>query len=212
MHAWIQHGKLGVMRRQLAFAFFCGVTLIAGGQAVAQAGGNASPGGSVAKPTAPAKAQGEPGKAPEVTIAGNFGQWALVCGKEKDKEGREPCSLVQALVQRESQKLVFRVTVAYGPQGNLVLRIDGPTGVALQKGLEFSPDAIKIYRMSYQACVPQQCSALLVMPDDLKQELTKSQKGTITVYALNGQAVQAVAELTGFSDGLAALDKRRPKP
>jgi len=169
MHAWIQHEKLGVMRRQLAFAFFCGVTLIAGGQAVAQAGGNASPGGSVAKPTAPAKAQGEPGKAPEVTIAGNFGQWALVCGKEKDKEGREPCSLVQALVQRESQKLVFRVTVAYGPQGNLVLRIDGPTGVALQKGLEFSPDAIKIYRMSYQACVPQQCSALLVVPDDLKQ-------------------------------------------
>jgi invasion protein IalB len=153
-----------------------------------------------------------PAKAPEVTIAGNFGQWALVCGKEKDKEGREPCSLVQALVQRESQKLVFRVTVAYGPQGNLVLRIDGPTGVALQKGLEFSPDAIKIYRMSYQACVPQQCSALLVMPDDLKQELTKSQKGTITVYALNGQGVQAVAELTGFSDGLAALDKRRPKP
>jgi invasion protein IalB len=153
-----------------------------------------------------------PAKAPEVTIAGNFSQWALVCGKEKDKEGREPCSLVQALVQRESQKLVFRVTVAYGPQGNLVLRIDGPTGVALQKGLEFSPDAIKIYRMSYQACVPQQCSALLVMPDDLKQELTKSQKGTITVYALNGQGVQAVAELTGFSDGLAALDKRRPKP
>jgi hypothetical protein len=66
--------------------------------------------------------------------------------------------------------------------------------------------------MPYQACVPQQCSALLVMPDDLKQELTKSQKGTITVYALNGQGVQAVAELTGFSDGLAALDKRRPKP
>ena len=139
MHAWIQHEKLGVMRRQLAFAFFCGVTLIAGGQAVAQAGGNASPGGSVAKPTAPAKAQGEPGKAPEVTIAGNFGQWALVCGKEKDKEGREPCSLVQALVQRESQKLVFRVTVAYGPQGNLVLRIDGPTGLALQKGPNSRP-------------------------------------------------------------------------
>jgi hypothetical protein len=27
----------------------------------------------VAKPAAPAKAQGEPGKAPEVTVAGNFG-------------------------------------------------------------------------------------------------------------------------------------------
>ena len=97
MHAWIQQERFGVMRRQLAFAFFCGVTLMAGGQAVAQAGGNPSPAGSVAKPSAPTKTQGEPAKAPEVTIAGN-----------------EPCSLVQALVQRESQKLVFRVTVAYG--------------------------------------------------------------------------------------------------
>jgi hypothetical protein len=25
-------------------------------------------------------------------VAGNFGQWALVCGKDKD--GKEPCSLV----------------------------------------------------------------------------------------------------------------------
>ena len=58
---------------------------MAGGQAVGQAGGNPSPAGSVAKPSAPTKTQGEPAKAPEVTIAGNFGQWALVCGKEKDK-------------------------------------------------------------------------------------------------------------------------------
>jgi invasion protein IalB len=119
---------------------------------------------------------------------------------------------VQALVQKETQKLVFRVTVACGPKGNLVLRIDSPTGVALQKGLEFSPDAVKIYRLPFQACIAQGCSALLVMPDELKQELGKSAKGTITVYALNGQAVQAVAELAGFADGLAALDKRRAKP
>jgi invasion protein IalB len=202
-----------MMRWRLALTLICGLAFIAGGLALAQTGGNPPPGGSVAKPATPAapaasaKAPGEPGKPPEVTVAGNFGQWALVCGKDV----KEPCSLVQALVQRESNKLVFRVTVAYGPKGNLVLRIDGPTGVALQKGLEFSPDAVKVYRMPYQACVPQQCSALLVMPDDLKTELTKSQKGTITVYALNGQAVQAVAQLNGFSDGLAALDKRKPK-
>jgi invasion protein IalB len=200
-----------MMRRRLALTLVSGLALIAGGLALAQTGGNVAPGGSVAKPAAPAKPQGEPAKQPEMTVAGNFGQWALICGKDKDKDGKEPCSLVQALVQRESNKLVFRVTVAYGPKGNLVLRIDGPTGVALQKGLEFSPDAVKVYRMPYQACVPQQCSAVLLVPDDLKQELAKSQKGTITVYALNGQALQAVAQLTGFSDGLAALDKRQPK-
>jgi invasion protein IalB len=70
----------------------------------------------------------------------------LICGKDKDKDGKEPFSLAQALIEYESQT-VFRLTVAYGPKGNLVLRVDGPTGVALQKGLEFSPDAVKIYRL-----------------------------------------------------------------
>ena len=181
----------------------------------AQAGGAAAPGGAVPKPAAApdaaktAKAAPDAPKPPAAKIAGNFGQWALVCGEVKDETGKEPCSLVQALIEHDSQKLVFRVTVAYGPKGKLVLRIDSPTGVALQKGLEFSPDAVKIYRMPFQTCLAQGCSALLVMADDLKQDLQKSQKGTITVYALNGQAVQAVTELTGFTDGLAALDKRR---
>ena len=107
---------------------------------------------------------------------------------------------------------MFRVSVGYGPKGNLILRIDGPTGVALQKGLEFSPGAVKIYRLPFQTCVPQGCSAVLLVGDDLKQDLQKSDKGTITVYALNGQAVQAPTQLAGFADGLAALDKRRAKP
>ena len=119
---------------------------------------------------------------------------------------------MQALVQRESKKLVFRVTVTYGPKGNLIFKIDGPTGVALQKGLEFSPGEVKVYRLQYQTCVPRGCSAALVMEEDLKQDLQESDKGTITVYALSGQAVRALAELKGFTDGLAALDKSRSKP
>jgi invasion protein IalB len=93
-----------------------------------------------------------------------------------------------------------------------VLRIDSPTGIALQKGLEFSPDAVKIYRLPFQTCVPQGCSAMLVVADDLKQDLQKSAKGTISVFALNGREVKAATELAGFADGLAALDKRRAKP
>lgn len=183
------------------------------GKAYAQAGGD-TPGGAVPKAATPdvaktAKATPEAPKAPVAKVAGNFGQWVLICGEVKDEAGKEPCSLVQALVEHESKKLVFRLTVAYGPKGNLVLRIDSPNGVALQKGLEFSPDATKIYRLPFETCLPQGCSALILMQDDLKHDLQKSQKATITVYALNGQAVQAVTELKGFADGLVALDKRR---
>lgn len=185
---------------------------------MAQSTGQASPGAAVPKPAVPAaqdapanaKAGGEPPKH-TAKIAGNFGQWALICEDDKDPK-QQNCSLVQALVERSSQKLAFRVSLGYGPQGNLVLRIDGPTGVALQKGLEFSPDDVKIYRLPFQTCVPRGCSAVLVVADDLKQDLQKSAKGTITVYALNGRAVRALAELQGFADGLVALDKRRAKP
>lgn len=191
--------------------------LLLAGEASAQTGGQASPGAIVPKPGAPdaaanAKAAAEPPKPAPVKVAGNFGQWALVCNEPHTKEEKPACSLVQALVERDSKQLMFRVSVTYGPKGNLMLRIDSPTGVALQKGLEFSPDEVKIYRLPFQTCVPRGCSAVLVMADDLKQDLQKSEKGTITVYALSGQAVRALAQLAGFADGLAALDKRRAKP
>jgi invasion protein IalB len=199
-----------------AVAAFFAAVLFADG-ALAQAGGQGAPGGTVPKAAAPgadakAKAPAEQAKAPPAKIEANFGQWSLVCTEPKTKEEKPTCSLVQALVERDSNKLVFRVTVAYGPKGNLVLRIDGPTGVALQKGLEFSPDEVKTYRMPFQTCLPRGCSAVLVVADDLRQDLQKSQKGSITVYALSGQAVRAPAQFGGFADGLTALDKRRAKP
>lgn len=71
---------------------------------------------------------------------------------------------------------------------------------------------MKIYRLPFQTCLPRGCTAVLLVEDDLKQDLQKSQTGTITVYALNGQQVRAATELAGFAEGLATLDKRRAKP
>ncbi|MGH6866831.1 MAG: invasion associated locus B family protein [Methyloceanibacter sp.] len=138
---------------------------------------------------------------------GNFGNWTLLCGRAGPDEER--CSLVLTLLERESQKLLFRVVVTYGPRGDLVLRVDSPTGVALQRGVEFSPDTKKIYRMAFQTCLPVGCKALLLIPDKLKTSLVASKQGSITVYALNGTAVRAGADLAGLADGLVALDKRR---
>jgi invasion protein IalB len=161
-------------------------------------------------PAAPAAAPAGPGGTPEpmARVAGSYGNWTLLCGKEgDDKTAPERCSLVMPLIEKDSQKLVFRVIVTYGPQDNLILRVDSPTGIALQRGLEFSPDTQKIYRMAFQTCLPMGCKALLLMPDDLKQELSASKQGAITVYALNGKAVRTITALTGFAEGMAALNK-----
>ena len=117
---------------------------LAGHASAQQTGGQAPAGGTVPKQAAPKAAAnandgGDATRPPPVKVAGNFGQWALVCAEPMSKDDTPPCNLGQALVEKETQKLVFRVSVGYGPKGNLILRIDGPTGVALQKGLEFSP-------------------------------------------------------------------------
>lgn len=201
-----------------------GLVLLAGGVTIAQEGapGSAAP---KAPPAAAPKVlpstpkleittEGARGQAqPATSIAGNFGEWVLVCANEKDESGKKPCSLAQALVERESQKLVFRVIFTHGPKGNLVLQVDGPIGVALQRGLEFSPDAKKVYRLPFQTCVPRGCRAVMVVEDALKGELKGSKKGTLTVFALNGQAVRTATDLSGLTEGLAALDKSQlPAP
>ena len=141
-------------------------------------------------------------------MAGSYGNWTLLCGKEgQDKKAKERCSLVLPLIEKETQKLVFRVILTYGPKGKLVLRVDGPTGIALQRGLEFSPDTQKLYRMPYQTCLPMGCKALLIVEDELRKELTNSKQGSITVYALNSKAVRTVAAFDGLSAGMKALDK-----
>jgi len=191
--------------------------LAAADAAKAQAGGSTAakkaPPAAAKKAPPPAanKALPAPGS-PEskAKVAGSFGSWTLLCGKE-GAETKERCSLVLPLVEKDTQKLVFRVILTYGPQGRHVLRVASPTGVALQRGLEFSPDTRKIYRMPFQTCLPMGCKALLLVQDDMRNEMTASKQGSLTVYALNGKAIKTVAALDGFTKGMAALDKRLGK-
>ncbi len=76
---------------------------------------------------------------PNTRVAGSYGNWTLVCGKEGDpKTAEERCSLVLPLMEKETQKPVVRVILVYTHKDNLVLRVDGPTGVALQRGVQIT--------------------------------------------------------------------------
>ena len=53
---------------------------------------------------------------------------------------------------------------------------------------------------------------MLLVGDDLKQDLQKSDKGTITVYAPNGQAVQAPTQLPASPMGSPRWTSAAPSP
>ncbi|WP_108681892.1 invasion associated locus B family protein [Methyloceanibacter sp. wino2] len=187
--------------RPMFLAFLTGV-LVCGAPL-----GTASAQTTSAKKTPPA--QTDPNK-PATRVAGSYGNWTLLCGKEGDpKTAEERCSLVLPLIEKKTQKLIFRVILVYGPKGRLVLRVDGPTGVALQRGVQLATDSEKVYTMPYQTCLPMGCKALYLVPDEMRQDLLNSKKGTIVVYALNGKQIQTVAEFDGLALGLEALDKKR---
>ncbi|ODR99916.1 hypothetical protein AUC68_01980 [Methyloceanibacter methanicus] len=188
----------------MVLAIFAVALLFSAGAGTAQAQSSA------AQKTKPApQASATPAK-PVARVAGGYGHWTMLCGKEGDPgTAEERCSLVLPLIEKETQKLIFRVILTYGPQGRFVLRVDGPTGVALQRGVEFSTDTGTTYRMPFQTCLPMGCKALFLVPDDMLQELSKSKQATIVVYALNGRAIQTVAELEGLPLGLEALDEKR---
>jgi len=139
--------------------------------------------------------------------AERFDQWTLVCNDAKGVE-KVSCSLVQALVEAGTNRLVFRLKVGYGPRGNLLLLIGVPRGVSLPRGIEYSPDGKKAYRLAFQTC-EQGCQALLVIPEELKQAMLKGTEGKVTFYASNDRPVSAISSLKGFAAGFAALQKRR---
>jgi invasion protein IalB len=200
----------GLLARLAAKGSALAVLLSLVAAAAAQAGSSSAPEKGWPKGETPVRAPTQGGTPPRPTakVEASFGNWTLLCGKEaNDAAAKERCSLVMPLVEKKSQKLVFRVIVTYGPQDRLILRVDSPTGVALQRGLEFSPDTQKVYRMAFQTCLPMGCKALLLIPDDLKKELSTAKEGSITVFALNGKAVRTVAAFSGFAKGLAALNK-----
>ena len=187
------------------------------GIAMAAMFGSIVAGSAFAQSSAAKKAEGEKTEAaataqkpaPKTKVEGSFGSWTLICGKEgEDAAAKERCSLVLPLVEKESQKLIFRVIVTYGPKGNLVMRVDGPTAIALQRGIEFSPDTKKQYRIPFQTCLPAGCRALLIVADELRKELGQSKQGSLTVYGLDGRAFRTVTSLEGFSAGMEALDKK----
>jgi invasion protein IalB len=146
--------------------------------------------------------QASPGKAER------FDQWTLVCPDMNASAEPVSCSLVQALVEADSNKLVFRLEVAYGPRGNLLLIVGVPRGVSLPRGIEYSADGKKAYRLVFQTC-EQGCRALLIIPEELKQAMLKGTEGKVSLYTRNDRPLRATSSLKGFAAGFAALEQRR---
>ncbi len=159
----------------------------------------------------PAQAAPVPQAAPQGEVAGKFGDWSMLCSKpDAAKKEQAGCVVFQGLEDAKTKKRVFGQTISYGPQGNLVLLVRGPAGVALQKGLVIGVDGGQTYRAPFHSCGQNICQAVIALNDQMQQEMRKAKQTVLVVHALNGKPLQVAAPMNGFAAALDALAKRRP--
>lgn len=141
------------------------------------------------------------------SVKGKFGDWSLVCSESTNEKG-SLCSLVQALVHKDTKKLVFRLTVVRPKDGSPTLFVRAPAGVSLGRGLSLSMGNDKIYRAGFQTCVSGGCRAVFKLDEAMVKEMSTAKASTVTVFALNGKALSAQVSFANVAEGLQELAKQ----
>ena len=147
---------------------------------------------------------GEEGKFTSST----YGDWELLCPKEKDSKIKQPCRLVQQIVNEETKTPILIIAFGYG--GNpaslhAILRL--PIGIALPPGISIQIDKNPDSKWQFNHCEPSSCLVMTKISPQLRKRLQAGNKANISFHALGGQKVTVPASLRGISAGLKALEK-----
>ena len=136
------------------------------------------------------------------------GDWELLCPKEKDTTTKQPCRLVQQIVNEETKTPILIIAFGYG--GNptslhAILRL--PIGIALPPGISVQIDKNPDSRWQFNHCEPSSCLVMTKISPELRKRLQAGNKANISFHAIGGQKVTVPASLRGITAGLKALER-----
>lgn len=152
-------------------------------------------------PTASAFAQ----SAASGGVRSSHGAWAIVCDVPPGAAS-EQCALMQNVVSAEREEVGLSVVVlkTADRQGRL-LRVLAPLGVLLPVGLRLNIDGKDIGRAYFVRCFQDGCYAEVELAGELLEVLKAGTTATFSVFQTPEEGIGIPVDLTGFSDGFAAL-------
>ncbi|MEO0635751.1 MAG: invasion associated locus B family protein [Pseudomonadota bacterium] len=138
-------------------------------------------------------------------VRSSHGAWAVVCDVPPGAAS-EQCALMQNVVSAERDEVGLSVVVlkTADRQGRL-LRVLAPLGVLLPVGLRLNIDGKDIGRAYFVRCFQDGCYAEVELEGELLEVLQAGKTATFSVFQTPEEGIGIPVDLTGFSDGFAAL-------
>lgn len=127
-----------------------------------------------------------------------FDDWKVLC-VERD-EGGKRCSMTQALIQKESQREIFRWLVAVDQEGEMVNVLSAPLGVSLRPGVELLVDGNEPVSVPYEVCGRRWCQARLPMSPQISDPMATGMPVQVTYVNPRGQQLRMEVTVRGYHD------------
>lgn len=139
------------------------------------------------------------------TVRSNHGAWSIVCDQPAGASS-EQCALMQNVIAEDRPEVGLSVVVLKTADKKArVLRVLAPLGVLLPNGLGLNVDGKDIGRAYFVRCFTDGCYAEVILEETLLSTLQGGGTATFIVFQTPEEGIGIPVDLTGFTDGFAAL-------
>jgi invasion protein IalB len=148
----------------------------------------------------PAEAQQQGG-----TVRSTHGAWSIICDTPAGATA-EQCAMMQNVVAEDRPEIGLSVVVLRTADNKAeILRVLAPLGVLLPNGLGLNVDNKDIGRAYFVRCFQDGCYAEVILEQQLLDTLKSGKAATFIVFQTPEEGIGIPVDLTGFSEGFAAL-------
>jgi invasion protein IalB len=133
------------------------------------------------------------------------GAWSIICDTPAGASS-EQCAMMQNVVAEDRPEVGLSVVVLRTADNKAeILRVLAPLGVLLPNGLGLNIDGKDIGRAYFVRCFQDGCYAEVILEEGLLETLRKGVSATFIVFQTPEEGIGIPVDLTGFSEGFAAL-------
>jgi len=138
-------------------------------------------------------------------VRSTHGSWNVICDTPAGASS-EQCVLMQNVIAEDRPELGLSVVVLKtADQKARILRVLAPLGVLLPNGLGLNIDGQDMGRAYFVRCFTDGCYAEVILEEGLLASFREGTNATFIVFQTPEEGIGIPVDLTGFTDGYAAL-------
>ena len=131
--------------------------------------------------------------------------WSIFCDTPVGAPS-EQCSLYQNVISSDRKEMGLSIAISKTADGEArILKILAPLGILLSNGLGLHIDGNDMGRAQFTRCIPDGCSAEVIMDDDMLSRFRSGEQATFVVFVTPEEGIGVPISLAGFSSGYDSL-------